>query len=308
MLIWLSVPLLITIVFLFTGIYIVPQQNVFIIERFGKYHKMSGAGIHLKIPVVDRIATKVSMRVMQLNETVNTKTKDNVFCNINVAVQYKVDPNNIAASFYELSNPEMQIRAYVEDNIRNALPAITLDDAFVQKDQIARDVQNTLKSSMDNFGFVIINTLITDIDPDAAVKNAMNSINESQRRKEAARELAEADKITVVVKAEAEAEQARLHGEGIANQRKAIIDGLSQSLQELKSAEMTETEVMSIILTEQYLDVLSSLSGSPNTKVLMLPSNIDGSDQMRNAMISSLESSAAGTLAGSGPGDIELKL
>lgn len=281
--------IVIVIVLLIAGIYVVPQQSVFIIERFGKFHRLAAPGIHLKIPVVDRIATKVSMRIHQMDQSVTTKTVDNVFVNLNVSVQYRVDDKNIAASFYELSNPEMQIRAYVEDNIRNAVPTLTLDDAFVQKDKIANDVEETLRASMNQFGFVIIRTLITDIEPDAAVRDAMNSINESQRRKEAARELAEADKITVVVKAEAEAEQAKLHGVGIANQRKAIVDGLHQSFEELKQDGMTESEIMSIILTEQYLDVLSRFADSPNMKVLMMPSDIGSVGDMQQSIITSIE-------------------
>ena len=255
------------VIILFVGIYVVPQQSVFIIERFGKFHRLADPGIHVKIPLVDRIATKVSMRIHQMDQSVTTKTVDNVFVNLNVSVQYRVDDKNIAASFYELSSPETQIRAYVEDNIRNAVPTLTLDDAFVQKDK----------------------TLITDIEPDAAVRDAMNSINESQRRKEAARELAEADKITVVVKAEAEAEQARLHGMGIANQRKAIVDGLHRSFEELKQDGMTESEIMSIILTEQYLDVLSRFADSPNMKVLMMPSDISAVGEMQQSIIASIE-------------------
>lgn len=277
------------VVLLVAGIYVVPQQSVFIIERFGKFNRLAAPGIHVKIPVVDRIATKVSMRIHQMDQSVTTKTVDNVFVNLNVSVQYRVDDKNIAASFYELSSPETQIRAYVEDNIRNAVPTLTLDDAFVQKDKIANDVEQTLRESMTQFGFVIIRTLITDIEPDAAVRDAMNSINESQRRKEAARELAEADKITVVVKAEAEAEQAKLHGVGIANQRKAIVDGLHQSFEELKQDGMTESEIMSIILTEQYLDVLSRFADSPNMKVLMMPSEIDAVGDMRQSIIASIE-------------------
>ena len=283
------VVLVVIVVLLVAGIYVVPQQSVFIIERFGKFNRLAAPGIHVKIPVVDRIATKVSMRIHQMDQSVTTKTVDNVFVNLNVSVQYRVDDKNIAASFYELSSPETQIRAYVEDNIRNADPTLTLDDAFVQKDKIANDVEQTLRESMAQFGFVIIRTLITDIEPDAAVRDAMNSINESQRRKEAARELAEADKITVVVKAEAEAEQAKLHGVGIANQRKAIVDGLHQSFEELKQDGMTESEIMSIILTEQYLDVLSRFADSPNMKVLMMPSEIDAVGDMRQSIIASIE-------------------
>ncbi len=283
------VVLVVIVVLLVAGIYVVPQQSVFIIERFGKFNRLAAPGIHVKIPVVDRIATKVSMRIHQMDQSVTTKTVDNVFVNLNVSVQYRVDDKNIAASFYELSSPETQIRAYVEDNIRNAVPTLTLDDAFVQKDKIANDVEQTLRESMAQFGFVIIRTLITDIEPDAAVRDAMNSINESQRRKEAARELAEADKITVVVKAEAEAEQAKLHGVGIANQRKAIVDGLHQSFEELKQDGMTESEIMSIILTEQYLDVLSRFADSPNMKVLMMPSEIGAVGDMRQSIIASIE-------------------
>ncbi len=283
------VVLVVIVVLLVAGIYVVPQQSVFIIERFGKFNRLAAPGIHVKIPVVDRIATKVSMRIHQMDQSVTTKTVDNVFVNLNVSVQYRVDDKNIAASFYELSSPETQIRAYVEDNIRNAVPTLTLDDAFVQKDKIANDVEQTLRESMTQFGFVIIRTLITDLEPDAAVRDAMNSINESQRRKEAARELAEADKITVVVKAEAEAEQAKLHGVGIANQRKAIVDGLHQSFEELKQDGMTESEIMSIILTEQYLDVLSRFADSPNMKVLMMPSEIGAVGDMRQSIIASIE-------------------
>ena len=283
------VVLVVIVVLLVAGIYVVPQQSVFIIERFGKFNRLAAPGIHVKIPVVDRIATKVSMRIHQMDQSVTTKTVDNVFVNLNVSVQYRVDDKNIAASFYELSSPETQIRAYVEDNIRNAVPTLTLDDAFVQKDKIANDVEQTLRESMTQFGFVIIRTLITDIEPDAAVRDAMNSINESQRRKEAARELAEADKITVVVKAEAEAEQAKLHGVGIANQRKAIVDGLHQSFEELKQDGMAESEIMSIILTEQYLDVLSRFADSPNMKVLMMPSEIGAVGDMRQSIIASIE-------------------
>ncbi len=283
------VVLVVIVVLLVAGIYVVPQQSVFIIERFGKFNRLAAPGIHVKIPVVDRIATKVSMRIHQMDQSVTTKTVDNVSVPRNVSVQHRVDHKHIAASLHELSSPETQIRAYVEDNIRNAVPTLTLDDAFVQKDKIANDVEQTLRESMTQFGFVIIRTLITDIEPDAAVRDAMNSINESQRRKEAARELAEADKITVVVKAEAEAEQAKLHGVGIANQRKAIVDGLHQSFEELKQDGMTESEIMSIILTEQYLDVLSRFADSPNMKVLMMPSEIGAVGDMRQSIIASIE-------------------
>lgn len=277
------------VVALILGIYVVPQQNVYIIERLGKYHKLSTAGLHFKLPLVDVIASKLSLRILQIDNRVTTKTKDNVFVELDVSVQYRVDENNIAAAYYELSNPVEQINAYIEDTIRNAVPNLNLDEAFVQKDDIANSVQQTLQEAMGKFGFVIINTLITDIEPDETVKNAMNSINEAQRKREAAKELAEADKITVVVKAEAQAEQARLQGEGVANQRKAIVNGLAESVREMKKSGLDEREVMSVILTNQYMDVLSQTARSNNTKVLLMPSNADGVMEMQQGIIQAME-------------------
>ena len=277
------------VVVLILGIYVVPQQNVYIIERLGKYHTLSTAGLHFKLPLIDVIASKLSLRILQIDNRVTTKTKDNVFVELDVSVQYRVDENNIAAAYYELSNPVEQINAYIEDTIRNAVPNLDLDEAFVQKDDIANSVQQTLQEAMGKFGFVIINTLITDIEPDETVKNAMNSINEAQRKREAAKELAEADKITVVVKAEAQAEQARLQGEGVANQRKAIVNGLAESVREMKKSGLDEREVMSVILTNQYMDVLSQTAKSNNTKVLLMPSNADGVMEMQQGIIQAME-------------------
>ncbi len=281
--------LVIVIIAILSGLYIVKQQYIDIIERFGKYHTSTSAGIHYKIPLVDQIAAKVPLRIQQLDQTITTKTKDNVFVSLQTSVQYRVDSNNVQAAYYELQDPEAQISSYIEDNIRNAVPNLTLDEAFVQKDQLAMDVERTLKESMSSFGYIIIKTLVTDIDPSAEVKNAMNAINEAERKRVAAKELAEADKITTITKAEAEAEKNRLHGEGIAAQRQAIIDGLHQSLVKMKNEGMSEDEVMSVILTQQYLDVLSEMSCSQNTKVLMVPSDASTGANIQNQMLQAFE-------------------
>ncbi len=281
--------LVVIIVFICTGLYIVKQQYIDIIERFGKYHTATSAGIHFKIPIVDQIAAKVPLRIQQLDQTITTKTKDNVFVSLQTSVQYRVDTNNVQAAYYELQDPEAQISSYIEDNIRNAVPNLTLDEAFVQKDQLAMDVERTLKESMSSFGYIIIKTLVTDIDPSAEVKNAMNAINEAERKRVAAKELAEADKITTITKAEAEAEKNRLHGEGIAAQRQAIIDGLHKSLIQMKDEGMSEDEVMSVILTQQYLDVLSEMSSSQNTKVLIVPSDANTGATIQNQMLRAFE-------------------
>lgn len=274
---------------LFAGVYIVPQQQMFIIERFGKFNRVSNAGIHVRIPLVERIAARMDMRILQLDNKINTKTKDNVFVDLNVAVQYRVNLHKVSQAYYELSDPATQIRSYVEDSIRNSIPTLSLDEAFEQKDQIATDVRSLLEHEMDSFGYIIVKTLITDIAPDQAVVNAMNSINEASRRRVAAQELAEADKITIVVRAQAEAEEARLRGEGIAAQRMAIIDGLAESVQQLKAQGLTEQEVMSVVLTNQYIDTLNGFAQSDSAKVLLIPGDPNGANQVRKAIIEGIE-------------------
>ena len=288
--------IIVVCVLLFWGIYVVQQQFINIIERFGKFHKATTAGIHVRIPFVDQIVSRVPLRIQQLDQTITTKTKDNVFVKLATSVQYRVDPNNVEASYYELQDPRAQISSYIEDNIRNAVPNLTLDEAFVQKDQLAIDVEQTLKKSMSSFGYIIIKTLVTDIDPSREVKNAMNAINEAERKRVAAKELAEADKITVITKAEAEAEKNRLHGEGIAAQRQAIIDGLHKSLIEMKNESMTSEEVMAVILTQQYLDVLNNMANSQNTKVLMLPADANAGTNIQNQMLQAIEMANAQVL------------
>ena len=292
--------LVIVVAIVISGVYIVKQQFIDIIERFGKFHVKTSAGIHFKIPVIDRIAAKVPLRIQQLDQVITTKTKDNVFVSLQTSVQYRVDPNNVEAAFYELQDPEAQISSYIEDNIRNAVPNLTLDEAFVQKDQLAIDVEHTLKESMSSFGYIIIKTLVTDIDPSAEVKNAMNAINEAERKRVAAKELAEADKITTITRAEAEAAKNRLHGEGIAAERQAIIDGLHKSLIEMKNEGMTEDEVMSVILTQQYLDVLNNMAESENTKVLMMSSDANAASSIQSQILQAFEMAKVKTGSGSG--------
>ena len=284
-----AIVVLLVLFLLAKSIYIVQQQYVDIVERFGKFHKVASPGIHVRIPLVDRIVAKVPLRIQQLDQIITTKTLDNVFVQLATSVQYRVDQGNVGAAYYELQDPEAQISSYIEDNIRNAVPNLSLDETFAQKDQLATNVEQTLKASMTSFGYIIIKTLVTDIDPSPEVKSAMNAINEAERKRVAAKELAEADKITTITKAEAEAEKNRLHGVGIAAQRQAIIDGLHKSLVEMKSEGMGEDEVMAVILTQQYLDVLNGMADSPNTKVLMMPSDAGAGAAVQQQMLQAFE-------------------
>lgn len=254
-------------------LYVVRQQTVVIIERFGKYQTTSGSGIHVRLPFgIDKIAARIQLRLLQSEIVVETKTKDNVFVTLNVATQYRVNEQNVTDAYYKLMRPEAQIKSYIEDALRSSVPKLTLDELFEKKDEIALEVQHQVAEEMSTYGYVIVKTLITKVEPDAEVKQSMNEINAAQRKRVAAQELANADKIKIVTAAEAEAEKDRLHGVGIAQQRKAIVDGLAESIQELKNANvgMTEEQIMSILLTNQYLDTLNTFAAKGN-QTLFLP-------------------------------------
>jgi len=272
--------------------YIVSQQDVAIIERFGRFKKLSRAGLHFKIPFVDDIAEIISLRLQQLDVRVSTKTKDNVFVDILISAQYKVtdDDNQIYKAFYELEDVSEQIRSYLFDVVRAEVPKMTLDEVFEKKDEIAKAIKNELDEAIKQFGYNIEKTLVTDIDVDEKIVNAMNDIVASQREKLAAIEKAEAKKVLMVKQAEAEAESKKLQGEGIANQRKAIINGFKESIDEMKQIEGIDSQaVLNLILITQYFDTLKDVASS-ESNTIMLPNSPsaynDISAQIREAIIS----------------------
>ncbi|MDE7498087.1 SPFH domain-containing protein, partial [Streptococcus agalactiae] len=283
--------LVLVIVLLITSLYVVKQQTVAIIERFGKYQKTATSGIHIRVPLgIDKIAARVQLRLLQSEIIVETKTKDNVFVTLNIATQYRVNENNVTDAYYKLIKPEAQIKSYIEDALRSSVPKLTLDELFEKKDEIALEVQHQVAEEMSTYGYIIVKTLITKVEPDAEVKQSMNEINAAQRKRVAAQELANADKIKIVTAAEAEAEKDRLHGVGIAQQRKAIVDGLADSIQELKDANVTLTEeqIMSILLTNQYLDTLNTFAINGN-QTIFLPNNPEGVEDIRTQVLSALK-------------------
>ncbi|HEL2406142.1 TPA: SPFH domain-containing protein [Streptococcus suis] len=281
---------LIALILIASGLYVVKQQTVAIIERFGKYQKTSTSGINFKISFgVDVIAARIQLRMLQSEIVVETKTQDNVFVTMNVATQYRVNENNVTDAYYKLMHPEAQIKSYIEDALRSSVPKLTLDELFEKKDEIALEVQKQVAEEMSTYGYVIVKTLITKVEPDAEVKQSMNEINAAQRKRVAAQELAEADKIKIVTAAEAEAEKDRLHGVGIAQQRKAIVDGLADSIRELKESNvsLSEEQIMSILLTNQYLDTLNNFAQGGN-QTIFLPGNPEGVEDIRTQILSSL--------------------
>jgi len=288
----LVVLILVTIL---TGLFTVRQQTAAVIERFGKFVRIAPAGLNFKIPLIDRVAGRLSLRVQQLDVRVETKTKDNVFVFVIVSVQYHVLENKVVDAFYKLQNPQAQITSFVFDTVRARVPGITLDELFLMKDEIAQAVKGELDQVMDDFGYGIMKTLVTDIDPDTKVKASMNEINASQRLREAAIQQAEAEKIRVVKAAEGEAESKALQGQGIANQRRAIIEGLRESVESFSSSVdgTSAQEVMNLVLMTQYFDTLKEVSSTSNTNTILVPHSPAGmndlQEQMRNAMVTAQE-------------------
>lgn len=286
---------IIVLAILFGGLYIVRQQTAAIVERLGKFKRIGTAGLNFKIPLIDRIAGRLSLRIQQLDVRIETKTKDNVFIVCVVSVQYHVLPGKVVDAFYKLQNPQEQITAFVFDTVRARVPSIILDDVFEKKDDIALAVKAELDAMMDDFGYGIIKALVTDIDPDAKVKSSMNEINAAQRLREAAIQQAEADKIRVVKAAEGEAESKALQGKGIADQRKAIIDGLKESVENFQSSVggTSAQDVMNLVLMTQYFDTLKEIGLSSRSNTILIPHSPGGmndiSEQMRNAIITANE-------------------
>lgn len=271
--------------------FIVEQQTNAVVERFGKFVRIARAGLNIKIPFVEQVGGRLSLRVRQLDVPVETKSKDNVFVRVSVSVQFHVLTEKIFAAFYKLENPEQQITSFVFDVVRARVPKMMLDDVFEKKDEIADAVKSELTDIMNDFGYGIVKALVTDIDPDAKVKSAMNEINEATRLRVAANERGEADKILKVKQAEAEARSNALQGEGIANQRRAIIDGLKESIDDFqKTVSGTGAhEVMNLVLLTQYFDMLKDVGGRSNSNSVFIPHSPAGlsdvSDQMRNAIL-----------------------
>lgn len=273
-----SVVFLLLVLFLLIkfGIRVVRQQTACVVERLGKFQKILNPGFHVVVPFVDRVSMPISLRIVQLDIRVDTKTEDNVFVKVPVAIQYQVNPAKVREAFYKLESPQAQIESYVFDIVRAEVPRKTLDDLFLSKDDISEAVQSSLQKVMDEYGFIIRRSLITDITPDAKVAAAMNSINAAKRNREAAEHEADAARIKLVAAASAEAESKKLQGEGTANQRKAIALGIAESVRILHDAGVSEREANAILLATQYFDMQQSLGQNSSTCTVFTPLTANG--------------------------------
>lgn len=281
--------LLVAIIFILIikSVVIVKEQTAVVIERFGKFVKIADSGLSFIIPFIDRKSLPVSLRVLQLDVTIETKTLDDVFVNLQVSVQYSVKRQMVKEAYYSLDNPKNQISAYIFDDVRAEVPKLELDDVFAKKDDIAVAVQRNIANSMDEYGYSIIKALITDIDPDHMVKESMNRINAAKRGKEAALEEAEANKIRIIKEAEAEAESKRLSGEGIAQQRLEIVRGFKESVEDFKKSldQVTHEEIMQFVLMTQYFDTIKDIGANSKNSSILMPHSPGGMRDFQDQII-----------------------
>lgn len=287
----LAVVAVVVVLLLLMTFFTVEQQTAAVVQRFGKFVRIAPPGLNIKVPLIDAVAGRLNLRVQQLDVKVETKTEDNVFVHMMVSVQYFVVPEKAYEAFYKLVDPQSQITSFVFDVVRARVPRIKLDDLFEKKDEIADAVKHELAQVMDDFGYGIVKALVTDIDPDAKVKEAMNEINAAQRMRVAATEKGEAERILRVKSAEAEAQSKALQGKGIADQRKAIVEGLRASVEDFRTGVpgSTAQDVMNLVLMTQYFDTLKEVGMASKTNTILIPHSpgylSDLTTQMRNAMI-----------------------
>jgi len=279
------------VIFVFSAVFIVKQQTAAIVERFGRFQSIRQSGLQLRIPIVDRIAGRLSLKIQQLDVIVETKTKDDVFVKLKVSVQYMVIKDKVYEAFYKLDYPHDQITSYVFDVVRAEVPKMRLDDVFERKDDIAIAVKSELNDAMINYGYDIIKTLVTDIDPDLQVKEAMNRINAAEREKIAAQYEGDAARILIVEKAKAEAESKRLQGQGIADQRREIARGLEESVEVLNKVGINSQEASALIVVTQHYDTLQSIGEETNSNLILLPNSPQAGSDMLNSMVASFTAS-----------------
>ncbi len=296
---FMGVLVVLVVVFLIVGIvtgnlfYVVKQQHAVIIERLGKFHRIVGAGFHAKIPFVDRKAATVSLRTMKNGFNIDVKTQDNVTIGLEISAQYHVSyetgdrpqQSGVYKSYYMLQQPVAQMRDFITDALRSSIPVYTLDEVFAKKDDIARDVNDTVSEQMTAYGFTLVSTLITKIALPAEVEDSMNQINAAQRTKAAAQDLAEADRIRRVTEAQAEAEAMEKSGEGIANQRKAIAAGISDSLATIQETGVSAAEANQLFMFTQWTEMMGEFAKTGKAATVVLPSDFTQTAGMFEQMV-----------------------
>ena len=280
--------IVIIVLIIFSGIFVVKQQTSVIIERFGKFQSVRQSGLNIKIPFIDKISGRISLKIQQLDVIVETKTRDDVFVHLKISVQFLIQRNHVYDAFYKLQNPHEQITAFIFDVVRAEVPKMILDDVFVKKNEIALAIKRDLKEAMLDYGYDIIKALVTDIEPDENVKIAMNRINAAEREKVAAQHEGDAQRILIVERAKAEAESKRLQGKGIADQRREIARGLEESMVILNRAGINSQEASALIIVTQHYDTLQSIGSKSGSNLILLPNNPNAASNMLTDVVTGM--------------------
>eukprot|EP00298_Acanthocystis_sp_HF-20_P011405 c19374_g1_i2.p1 GENE.c19374_g1_i2~~c19374_g1_i2.p1 ORF type:complete len:278 (+),score=122.95 c19374_g1_i2:71-904(+) len=264
----------------------VSESSIGVVENCGQFSGTVTPGMNIIAWPCSSVVGTLSLRIQQMTVKVETKTKDNVFIEVVVSVQFRVVKEKAMEAFYKLTDPRSQIMSYVFDSVRSTCPKLELDEAFASKEEVAQGVKEHLSLEMNAFGYEIVQTLVTDLIPDAKVKQSMNEINANRRLKEAAQHKAEAEKVMLVKAAEADAESKYLSGTGVAKQRKAIMAGLQESVKDFQSSVTgtAATDVMTLLMMTQYFDMLHSVGTQSKTTCVFTPSS-DGSSNVRDSMM-----------------------
>jgi regulator of protease activity HflC (stomatin/prohibitin superfamily) len=283
--------ILLIVIILYFSVKIVKQQTAILVERFGRFQSVRNAGFNLIIPLIDRVAGEVSLKVQQLDVEVETKTKDNVFVRLNISVQFQIIRSGIYRAFYKLTDSRAQITSYVFDTVRAQVPSMRLADVFINKDEVAISIRRDLENAMQEYGYQIIKALVTDIDPDREVKKSMNRINAAERLKTAAEYEAEAERIKIVAKARADAESKKLQGQGTADQRREIARGLEESVDMLNKVGIGSQEASALFVITQHYDTLQAIGESGNSSVVLMPNAPNTASDLMSNMIASLNAS-----------------
>jgi regulator of protease activity HflC (stomatin/prohibitin superfamily) len=295
LLVFVVIVVLFALSVVFGSFFTVETAQVAIVQRLGKFARVAGPGLNWKTPFLETVVQRLSMKVQQFEVQVETKTQDNVFVQIPVSIQYKIIPEGVESAFYKLSDPVKQIESMVYNVVLGHVPKMKLDDTFLNQADIASDLRDNLDASMKEYGYSIVKVLISDIVPDPKVKAAMNDINAAQREREATVSRAETNKLLLVKQAEAEAESKRLQGEGIANQRKAIIAGLKDSVEDFAKSVpgSTPQDVMQLVLMTQYFDTLKEIAANDHSNTILIPHTpntmTDLFSQIRTAIVTGAE-------------------
>jgi len=272
------------------ALFTVRTAEAAVVERFGKFKHVANAGLNWKTPIIEKFH-RVDLMTQQLEGSIETKTRDNVFVTLPVKVQYRVikTDEGIADSYYKLAQPTKQIEAYLYNILLGHIPDTDLDEVFITQPKIAERATAELSGEMKAYGYEIVKVLITDIIPDQGVKTAMNRINEEIRNKSANEAQGDAEKVLKVKQAEADAEVKRLQGQGVAMEREAIAEGWKQSIEKVRTGTtLDDTAATFLLLYTNWTDMLRAVGTTKNSTMVFMPSGPEGLQHFQQVMTNAL--------------------